>query len=99
MDNLQTLDLVNGNSDGCGPMGANQFPDLNHEEGHGRHIQRIPLARAAGERAKSLLLDPNVRVSETAFEAGFQSLTHFNRVFKNLTGTSPSEFRKQAMTG
>ena len=57
------------------------------------------LARARLERAKRLLLDPNVRVSEAAFEAGFQSLTHFNRVFKNLLGASPSEFRKQATTG
>jgi AraC-like DNA-binding protein len=57
------------------------------------------LSRARLERAKSLLLDPNVRVSEAAFEAGFQSLTHFNRVFKNLIGTSPSEFRKQGTTG
>jgi len=57
------------------------------------------LSRARLERAKGLLLDPNVRVSEAAFEAGFQSLTHFNRVFKNLVGTSPSEFRKQPTTG
>jgi len=51
------------------------------------------------ERAKKSLLDPNVRISELAFEAGFQSLTHFNRVFKNLVGMSPREFRKQAATG
>ncbi len=57
------------------------------------------LSRARLERAKRLLLDPNVRVSEAAFEAGFQSLTHFNRVFKNLIGVSPSEFRKQPTTG
>ena len=57
------------------------------------------LSRVRLERAKRLLLDPNVRVSELAFEAGFQSLTHFNRVFKNLVGMSPREFRKQAATG
>ncbi|PYJ86775.1 MAG: AraC family transcriptional regulator [Verrucomicrobia bacterium] len=57
------------------------------------------LSRVRLERAKKSLLDPNVRVSELAFEAGFQSLTHFNPVFKNLVGVSPREFRKQAATG
>ncbi len=47
------------------------------------------------ERAKSLLLNPNLRVSEIAFEVGFQSLTHFNRVFKKLLGQSPTEYRAQ----
>lgn len=45
------------------------------------------------ERAKNLLLNPNLRVSEIAYEVGFQSLTHFNRVFKEMVGKSPTEFR------
>ena len=56
------------------------------------------LSRVRLERAKSLLLDPNARVSEVAFDVGFQSLTHFNRVFKSLIGVSPREFRKRAAT-
>lgn len=47
------------------------------------------------ERAKYLLLNPNIRISEIAFEVGFQSLTHFNRVFKRITGFSPSEYRNR----
>jgi AraC-like DNA-binding protein/ligand-binding sensor protein len=46
------------------------------------------------EKAKTLLLNPNYRVSEIAYEVGFQSLTHFNRVFKNIAGQSPSEYRQ-----
>jgi AraC-like DNA-binding protein len=46
------------------------------------------------ERAKNLLLNPNYRVSEIAFEIGFQSLTHFNRIFKNIAGQSPTEYRR-----
>jgi AraC-like DNA-binding protein/ligand-binding sensor protein len=53
------------------------------------------LARVRIEKAKNLLLNPNLRISEIAFEIGFQSLTHFNRVFKRLTGQSPTEYRNQ----
>ena len=49
------------------------------------------------EKAKNLLLNPNLRVSEIAFEVGFQSLTHFNRVFKKLLGQSPTEYRAQLL--
>ncbi len=51
------------------------------------------LSRVRVEKAKNLLLNPNLRVSEIAFEVGFQSLTHFNRVFKKVTGQSPTEYR------
>jgi AraC-like DNA-binding protein len=51
------------------------------------------LGRIRIEKAKLLLLSPHLRVSEIAYMVGFQSLTHFNRVFRNLTGESPSHFR------
>jgi AraC-like DNA-binding protein len=56
------------------------------------------LSRVRIEKAKNLLLNPNLRVSEIAFEVGFQSLTHFNRVFKKLLGQSPTEYRAQLLT-
>ena len=46
------------------------------------------------EKAKELFLNPNYRVSEIAYEVGFQSLTHFNRVFKSIVGESPTEYRQ-----
>jgi AraC-like DNA-binding protein len=52
------------------------------------------LARARVEKAKGLLLEPNARVSEIVFEVGFQSITHFNRIFKRHVGKSPTEYRK-----
>ncbi len=52
------------------------------------------VSRLRIEKAKNLLLNPNLRISEIAYEVGFQSLTHFNRVFKNLLGQSPSEYRE-----
>jgi AraC-like DNA-binding protein len=53
------------------------------------------VSRVRIEKAKNLLLNPNLRVSEIAYEVGFQSLTHFNRVFKKVIGQSPTEYRAQ----
>lgn len=53
------------------------------------------VSRVRIENAKNLLLNPNLRVSEIAYEVGFQSLTHFNRVFKKVIGQSPTEYRGQ----
>jgi AraC-like DNA-binding protein len=53
------------------------------------------LSRVRIEHAKNLLLNQNLRVSEIAFEVGFQSLTHFNRVFKKIIGQSPTEYRSR----
>ncbi len=53
------------------------------------------VSRLRISKAKNLLLNPNCLISEIAFEVGFQSLTHFNRVFKKLTGVSPSQYRAQ----
>jgi len=52
--------------------------------------------RARVEKAKKLLLDPHRRISEVAFEAGFDSIPYFNRVFRQLVGRSPSQYRAAA---
>jgi AraC-like DNA-binding protein/ligand-binding sensor protein len=53
------------------------------------------LARLRIEKAKSLLLDPQRRINEVAYEVEFQSLTHFNRVFKDIVGQSPTSYRRR----
>lgn len=53
------------------------------------------LSRTRVEKAKNLLLNQNLRISEIAYEVGFQSLTHFNRTFKNIVGESPTSYRSQ----
>lgn len=53
------------------------------------------VARTRIEKTKQMLLDPNVRISEAAFAAGFQSLSQFNRVFRRITGESPTHYRQQ----
>ena len=51
------------------------------------------IARMRFEKARKLLEDVDLRISEIAFAVGFQSLSQFNRVFKKLSGTSPTEYR------
>lgn len=55
------------------------------------------LARVRVEKVKNLLLNPHVRVSEAAFQVGFQSLSQFNRVFRGITGESPSSYREKIL--
>jgi AraC-like DNA-binding protein len=51
------------------------------------------VSRTRVEKAKNFLLNRNLRISEIAYESGFQSLTHFNRVFKKVVGESPTAYR------
>ena len=56
------------------------------------------VARVRLEDAKNQLLNPNRRVSEIAYDVGFQSLTQFNRMFKRVFGQSPTEFRAHLLS-
>ena len=51
------------------------------------------------ERARQLLLDPRLRVSEAAYQAGFGSIPYFNRAFRRYVGYSPSEYRARQHPG
>ncbi|MET0262672.1 MAG: helix-turn-helix domain-containing protein [Rariglobus sp.] len=53
------------------------------------------LARVRIEKVKNLLLNPHKRISEAAFEAGFQSLSQFNRVFRKIAGEAPTAYRER----
>ena len=57
------------------------------------------VARVRLEDAKTQLLNPNRRISEVAYDVGFQSLTQFNRMFKRIFGQSPSAFRAHLVSG
>jgi AraC-like DNA-binding protein len=50
------------------------------------------VARTRFVTARDLLRHCNMRISEIAFAAGFQSLSQFNRVFKRLSGKSPTQY-------
>src|SRR5260370_41626074 len=55
------------------------------------------VARARIDKARALLEDVDLRISEIAFAVGFQSLSQFNRVFKKLSRKSPTEFRSSLL--
>jgi len=57
------------------------------------------VSRIRIEKSKNLLLNHNLRISEIAYEVGFQSLTHFNRTFKHIVGESPTEYRSHLPKG
>jgi AraC-like DNA-binding protein len=45
------------------------------------------------ERAKTLLRDPRISISEVAYASGFQDPAYFARCFKKQNGIAPSAFR------
>lgn len=53
------------------------------------------LSRVRVEKVKNLLLNPHKRISEVAYATGFQSLSQFNRVFRKITGESPTVYRER----
>src|SRR5262249_54090498 len=49
--------------------------------------------RARVEEARRMLLKPSARITEVAYDVGFQSLSQFNRSFRRVTSQSPTQFR------
>src|SRR5689334_18601969 len=45
------------------------------------------------ERAKALLRDTDLPITDIAFETGWDSLGTFGRTFRDITGESPSSLR------
>ena len=51
------------------------------------------------ERAKALLRDTDMAIIDIALETGWNSLGTFGRVFRDITGESPSELREREQAG
>jgi transcriptional regulator GlxA family with amidase domain len=51
------------------------------------------------ERAKALLRDTNLSVTDIAMQTGWTSLGTFGRVFRDITGFSPSDLRARQQAG
>jgi AraC-like DNA-binding protein len=46
------------------------------------------------QEACSLLLKPDLNISEICFQTGFNNISNFNRQFKKITGFTPKGYRK-----
>jgi len=46
------------------------------------------------KHAANLLVNSSQTVTEVAFETGFEDLSHFSRVFKQIIGKNPTEYKK-----
>lgn len=55
-------------------------------------IQYLNVTRIMNAQRKFMETDKNI--TEISKETGFSNLTHFNRVFKSVTGMTPSGYRK-----
>lgn len=53
------------------------------------YVQKLRL-----EEAKRLLETTDARVGEICYQVGFQDDKHFLKIFKSITGLSPSEYRR-----
>jgi len=51
------------------------------------------IAKKKVEKAATLLKSNSLRVSDIAYDVGFDSLATFNRNFTNFYGKSPSQYR------
>jgi len=56
---------------------------------------RAFLATYRVDHAKSQLRSTERTISDIALDSGFSSINTFNRVFKNVTGVTPSEYRSK----
>ncbi|MFC5422867.1 helix-turn-helix domain-containing protein [Bosea eneae] len=56
------------------------------------------LALRRVERAKALLLDPGMSVTEVALACGFASSAHFATIFRKHVGVSPSAWRRDRLS-
>ena len=59
------------------------------------HNISVTIAEYRIAKAKRLLLDPSLRISEIAYETGFDSSSYFSRAFRKSEGMSPAEWRDQ----
>jgi len=69
---------------------VNQMTDYNYS----KYIAHLRV-----EEAKHLLTSPDhqqFKIAAIAYDSGFNSLSSFNAVFKEMTGLTPNEYRKQS---
>lgn len=55
------------------------------------------LNRIKVDFACKLLMDPDIGIMDVCLDSGFNNVSHFNKQFRENTGVTPTEYRKQFM--
>ncbi len=76
-------------------LSPNYFGDLIKKE-TGKSPREY-IQQAVVDRAKEMLMEGRLSVSEIAYKLGFSYPHHLNRMFKKVTSMTPNEFRKTAI--
>ncbi|HBK83194.1 MAG TPA: AraC family transcriptional regulator [Flavobacterium sp.] len=69
---------------------SREFPKHFDNQNFGEYIRNARI-----QKAKELFRNPEYTLTEIAYLTGFSDQSHFTRVFKQITGESPSCFRKK----
>ncbi|WP_106769207.1 response regulator [Paenibacillus faecalis] len=75
-------------------MNPNYFSELFKREIGQNYIEFVTEAKI--KKAMTLLRETPAKISEIAYEAGYEDMKYFNRLFKKFTGMTPSEYRSSA---
>ena len=78
---------------GAAGLSVTHFSQM-FRESTGQSPHQFVLRRRV-EQAKEVLRAAEMRVLDVAVACGFKSQQHFARVFRNLCGASPTEYRKE----
>lgn len=70
---------------------SREFPKYFDNMSYGEYIRKLRV-----EKAKDLLVNTNYKLTQIAYLSGFSDQSHFTKIFKEIMGESPSNYRKIA---
>jgi YesN/AraC family two-component response regulator len=70
---------------------SREFPKYFENMSYGEYIRKLRV-----EKAKDLLVNTNYKLTQIAYLSGFSDQSHFTKIFKEIMGESPSNYRKTA---
>lgn len=73
---------------------SREFPRYFDNQNFGEYIRNARI-----QKAKTLFNNAEYSLTEIAYLTGFSDQSHFTRVFRQITGESPSSFRKNLLKG
>jgi AraC-like DNA-binding protein len=82
-------------AESCG-MSSSQFSRV-FKQVHGTTFQEYVLRRRMSQAIR-LLQNPSASITDVCYTVGFNDQSHFTRIFRRYTGTSPSTYRKNLKT-